>query len=229
MADTKKTNVQEVDEVQVLEKAKDFWSKFSKPIIYAGSAIILVAGGWLGYKNFIAAPKEKKANDAISRAQAYFAKDSLDLALNGDGANAGFLKVIKNYSGTNAANLAHYYTGAIYLRKEDFSNAIKHLKDFSTDATQVQSAAWRMLGDAYMSTGKKEEGVSFYLKAGKLNDKDEFTSSENLFLAAMAYESMGKLKEAGEVLKVIKQKYPKTEKGVAVDKYLARVGVILND
>jgi TolA-binding protein len=229
MADTKKTTVQEVDESKVIEKAKDFWSRFSKPIIYAGSAVILVAGGWLGYKNFIAAPKEKKANEAISRAQSYFAKDSLDLALNGDGANAGFLKVIKNYGGTDAANLAHYYAGAIYLRKEDFNNAIKYLKDFSTDATQVQSAAWRMLGDAYMSTGKKEEGVSYYLKAGKLNDKDEFTSSENLFRAAMAYESMGKLKEAGEVLQSIKQKYPKSEKGMAVDKYLARVGVIVNE
>ncbi|MFN4284684.1 MAG: tetratricopeptide repeat protein [Lacibacter sp.] len=225
MADTKKTAQTELDEAQVVQKAKDFWTRFSKPIIYAGSVVILLAGGWLGYKNFIVAPKNQKANEAISKAQEYFAQDSLNLALNGDGTHPGFLKIIKNFSGTDAANLAHYYAGSIYLRQGDFANAIKYLKEFSTDATQVQSAAWKMLGDAYMSTGKQAEGAKMYEKAGKLNEKDEFFSSENLFLAAMAYESMGKLKEAGELLLIIKQKYPRTEKGFVVDKYLARVGV----
>lgn len=229
MSETKKTVAQELEEVHVIKKAKDFWSRFSKPVIYAGTAVILIAGGWLGYKNFILGPKQKKASEAISRAQAYFAKDSLDLALNGDGANAGFLKVIKNYGGTDAAKLAHFYTGAIYLRKEDYNNAIKYLKDYSTGASQVQSAAWRMLGDAYMSTGKKEEGASYYEKAGKLNDKDELTSSENLFRAAMAYEVLGKTEKAAGLLKIIKEKYPKSEKGFIVDKYLARLGVINND
>jgi TolA-binding protein len=229
MSETKKTVAQELDEVHVIKKAKDFWGRFSKPVIYAGTAVILIAGGWLGYKNFILGPKQKKANEAISKAQAYFAKDSLDLALNGDGANAGFLKVIKNYSGTDAAKLAHFYAGAIYLRKEDYNNAIKYLKDYSTGASQVQSAAWRMLGDAYMSTGKKEEGASYFEKAGKLNEKDELTSSENLFRAAMAYEVLGKTEKAAGLLKIIKEKYPKSEKGFVVDKYLARLGVINND
>lgn len=229
MTETKKTVAQELDEVHVIKKAKDFWGRFSKPVIYAGTAVIFIAGGWLGYKNFILGPKQKKANEAISRAQAYFAKDSLDLALNGDGANAGFLKVIKNYSGTDAAKLAHYYAGAIYLRKEDFNNAIKYLKDYSTGASQVQSAAWRMLGDSYMSTGKKEEGASYFEKAGKLNEKDELTSSENLFRAAMAYEVLGKTEKAAGLLKIIKEKYPKSEKGFIVDKYLARLGVINNE
>ncbi|XVJ65418.1 MAG: tetratricopeptide repeat protein [Lacibacter sp.] len=229
MSETKKTTAQELNEVQAVKQAKDFWGKYSKPVTYIGGLIILVAGGWLAYKNFVVAPKAKKANEAISMAQLHFAKDSLDLALNGDAANAGFLKVIKNYSGTYAANLAHYYAGAIYLRKDDFKNAIKYLKDFSTDATQIQSAAWRMLGDALMGDGKKEEAASYYEKAGKLNDKDEVSSSENLFRAAMAYEAMGKNEKAADMLKIIKSKYPRTEKGFVVDRYLARLGVIINE
>lgn len=229
MSETKKTTAQELNDVQAIKKAKDFWGKYSKPVTYIGSAVILLAGGYLAYKYFVMAPKEKKANEAISRAQMYFAKDSLDLALNGDGAGAGFLKIMKNFSGTDAANLSHYYAGAIYLRKDDFKNAIKHLQDFSTSATQIQSAAWRMLGDALMSDGKKEQGASYYEKAGKLNAEDEASSSENLFRAALAYETLGKNEKAAELYKIIKEKYPKTEKGYVVDKYLARLGVIIND
>jgi TolA-binding protein len=229
MSETKKTTAQELNEVHAIKHAKDFWSKFSKPITYIGGAVILIAGGWLAYKYLVLNPKQSKGNEAISRAQMYFAKDSLDLALNGDGASAGFLKIIKNYSGTDAANLAHYYAGAIYLRKDDFKNAVKHLKEFSTDATQIQSAAWRMLGDALMSDGKKEEGASYFEKAGKLNDKDEVSSSENLFRAAMAYELIGKNEKAAELLKIIKEKYPKSEKGFVVDRYLSRLGVIINE
>ncbi len=229
MSETKKTTAQELNDVHAIKQAKDFWGKYSKPVTYVGGLVILVAGGWLAYKNFVLNPKQTKANEAISRAQMYFAKDSLDLALNGDGAGAGFLKIIKNYSGTDAANLSHYYAGAIYLRKDDFKNAIKHLEDFSTDATQIQSAAWRMLGDALMGDGKKEEGAAYYEKAGKLNADDEASSSENLFRAAQAYETIGKNDKAAELYKIIKEKYPKSEKGFVVEKYLARLGVIINE
>ena len=197
--------------------------------MYIGGLVILLAGGYLVYKNFFIGPKETKGAEAISRAQMYFAQDSLDLALNGDGSSAGFLKIIKTYSGTKAANLAHYYAGAIYLRKEDYNNAIKQLEDFSTDATQVQSAAWRMLGDAYMSTYKKEKGASYYEKAGTLNDKDEYTSSDNLYRAAMAYEVAGKKEKATELLKALKEKYPKSTAAAQAEKYLARLGVVGNE
>lgn len=229
MSEIKKTTAEELNEVHAIKKAKDFWGKFSKPITYIGGLVILLAGGYLVYKNFFSSPKELKATEAMTQAQAYFGNDSLDLALNGDGASMGFLKIIKTYSGTTAANLAHYYAGSIYLRKLDYKNAITQLEDFSTDATQIQSAAWRMLGDAYMNTDKKEKGAEYYEKAGKLNEKDEYTSSENLFRAAMAFEVAGKKEKAADLLKILKEKYPKTQTGGQADKYLARLGVVNND
>jgi tetratricopeptide (TPR) repeat protein len=229
MADMKKKKAGEVEEVQVLVNVQGFWERNSKKIISVSMLVILGIGGWLGYKNFIVEPNEKKAFEAMSRAQVYFGKDSLDLALNGDGANAGFLKIMKSYSGTKAANLAHYYAGSIYLHKNDFNNAVKYLKDFETSSNLIQSRAWKMMGDAYMSLGKKQEGIDYYLKAGKLNPKDEFTSSECLFLAGLAYETIGKNKEAGDAYLIIKEKYPKTMKGGQVDKYLARLGILTKD
>lgn len=222
MADSKKKSVEKIP-------ALDFWAKHSKKIINISVLIILAVACWYGYKKFVSEPNEKKALEAMSRAQSYFGKDSFNLALNGDGPNAGFLKIIKKYPGTEAANLAHLYTGIIYLHKDDFNNAIKYLKPYETSSTLYQSTAWKMMGHAYMSLGKKQDGINYYLKAGKLNPKDEYTSSECLFLAGLAYETIGKNKEAGETYLIIREKYPKTEKGAQIDKYLARLGIIKND
>ena len=221
-----KTNVPdpEIELNDVVERAKDFWTKFSKPISYIGTAVIILAVGYYAYKTMVLKPKEEKGNAEIAIAQDYFAMDSLDKALNGDGQHPGFLKVMDRYSGTDAANLSHYYAGAIYLRKQDFPNAIKQLEQFSSKATQVQSTAYRMLGDAYMDSGKKSDGAEYYKKAGTLNEKDAFTSSEDLFLAAMAYETLGKNTEAIDLYNTVKEKYPTTDKGMIVDKYLARLG-----
>jgi TolA-binding protein len=49
-------------------------------------------------------------------------------------------------------------------------------------------------------------------------------ASEYLFRAGLLLEMEGKNKEAIEVFKMLKEKFPRTEKGFSVDKYLARLG-----
>src|SRR6202044_3961621 len=110
--------------------------------------------------------------------------------------------------GTRAANLASFYAGSCYLKTGDFNNAIKYLKDFSTDAPQVQARAYGMLGDAYSELKKNNEAVEEYKKAGNLFAKDDIISPEYLFRAGYLYESMGKNQEAIEMYQEIKDKYP---------------------
>jgi TolA-binding protein len=171
-------------------------------------------------------PNNEKAAESLFRAQEYFGQDSLRLALNGDNINPGFLKIISRYDGTPSANLAHFYAGACYLRMGDFKNAVKHLEDFTTDSKQVQARAYCLLGDAYSEQGKKPEAASQYEKAGKHFEEDDYNSPEYLFRAGYLYESMNKNKEAIDMYKLIKEKYPRTERGLEIDKYLARLGVV---
>ena len=229
--------ITEVVETQtdVVGKAKDFWAKFSKPIIYVGSALILVIGGWLGYKNFVKEPNEAKAAEMIFPAetvfdkmtQAGFSKDSINLVLNGgNGIAAGVLKVANNYGGTAAGNRAHFIAGACYLNNKDFNNAIKHLKDFSTKATQVQAAAYILLGDAYSELKKNDDAMEYYKKAIGVNAKDEFMTPEALYKACLFAETTGKTKEAIEFFQRIKDEYPKSSHAAEMDKYLGRLGEI---
>ena len=231
----KQVTVEAVETNDVVVKAQDFWAKFSKPIIYVGSAVILLAGGWFAYKTFVKAPNEAKATDLIfpaeqvfdKMAQGGFNKDSVNLVLNGgNGVAAGVLKIASNYGGTAAGNRAHYIAGACYLHSGDFNNAIKHLKDFSTPATQIQAAAYSMLGDAYAELKNNDNAFDYYKKAIDVNPKDEFMTPEAIFKAGLFAESTGKTTEAIAFYKRIKEEYPKNGHANEVDKYLARLGVI---
>jgi TolA-binding protein len=228
------TEVAEVTN-DVVGKAKDFWSKFSKPIIYVGSALILVIGGWLAYKNFIKEPNEAKAAEMIFPAetvfdkmtQAGFTKDSINLVLNGgNGIASGVLKVANTYGGTAAGNRAHFIAGACYLNSKDYNNAIKHLKDFSTKATQVQAAAYSLLGDAYSELKKNDDAMEYYKKAIGVNAKDEFMTPEALYKAGLFAETTGKTKEAIDFFTRIKDEYPKSSHAAEMDKYLGRLGEV---
>lgn len=217
---------QQTESDLVIERAKDFWSKYGRMIMIVCGAVIVLGGGYLAYKYLIKGPKEQKATDAMFRAEEYFAKDSVKLALNGDGQYPGFEKIISQYSGTEAANLAKYYAGAAYLKTGNDAKAAKYLSDFSTDAKQIQARAYKLLGDAYAGLGKNADALSSYKKAGHEFKEDDVNSSEYLFMAAyFADRIMNDKKEAIDIFKELKKNYPNTQYGYEADKYLAQAGV----
>jgi tetratricopeptide (TPR) repeat protein len=205
---------------------ENFWIKNQKNIIYGLSAIILVVAGYFLYQSYFQAPKEQKAAEAMWKAEEYFRMDSSRLALNGDGPNQGFLKIISNHSGTKAANLAKFYAGASYLKVGDFNNAIKYLNDFKTDDKLIGVRATGLLGDAYAELGKKKEAIDTYRQAGTMFPDDNSNSPEYLFRAGLLYQEMGQNKEAIDMFKLIKDKYASSQRGAEIDKYLARLGSV---
>jgi len=225
MAETKQVLERNHDQA-VVDRAKDFWGRYGKAVLIASAAVILICGGYLAYKYLIKAPKEEKAVEAMFKAEEYYRADSLRIALNGDGLNAGFLKIIKTYGGTKAGNLAKFYAGDVYLKMGDFNNAVKYLKDFDTDAKQIQARAYKLLADAYAEQGKNADALSNYKKAAHHFEKDDANSSEYLFMAAYFADRVMKNKdEAIDLFKELKEKYARTEKGFEAEKFLAQLGI----
>jgi tetratricopeptide (TPR) repeat protein len=214
------TGIENVE--SALTRAEQFIEDNQKIITIVFIVIVVVVGGFFGFKKFYLAPQEKEAQEQMFRAEQYFEQDSFKLALNGDGNNFGFIKIIDEYGLTKSANLSHYYAGISYLNIGKFNEAIEQLKKFDGDDNIVSSVALGATGDAYIELGKKDEAVKYYLKAAKNNDND-FSSPIYLMKAGNVYQNKGEFKEALEVYNTIKEKYPKSYEGRQIDKYITFV------
>jgi predicted negative regulator of RcsB-dependent stress response len=214
------------EEKNPVAELRTMWERYGKQASYVLIAIIVLVGGYVGYRKWVAEPNEKQAVSAMFRAEQYYRMDSARLALNGDNINYGFLKVISRYGGTKAANLATFYAGSCYMKLGDFNNAVKYLKDFSTSVQILQERDYGLLADAYSELNRKEEAAEQYKKAGTYFEKDQLFSPEYLFRSGYLYESMGKTQDAIAMYKLIKDKYPQSQRGLEIDKYLARLGAL---
>lgn len=226
MADKKTGQDTDNSSEVVIAKAKDFWTRYNKPIMIVCTVIILAIGGFYIYKTFFKNPREEKASEAMFKAQQYYGIDSVNLALNGDGVNDGFLRVISKYGGTDAAKLANFYVGSCYIKLNQNDKAITYLKKVSTSSKPLQARTYKLLGDAYGDLGKFNDAMDYYKKAAHYFEKDEPASSEALFMAAyMADRVMKNSKEAIELYKELKQKFPNSNYAKDAENYLAQLGV----
>jgi len=226
MSDKRTEHVEKKDAINQLDA---FWRKNQKIITIALVVLVLIVGGWWLYTNYVVKPKEEKAEAAIFKAEEYFRMDSLQKALNGDGVDKGFLYVIKNYGGTQSAELANFYAGVSYLRLNDYDNAIKYLKDYDTDSKLIQARAWGCLADAYSMKNEKSKAIDLYKKAGRHFEDENVNSPEYLFRAAQLLEIENKPDEAVDLYKEIKEKFPSSEKGSQADRYINRLKVQKNE
>ncbi|MBL7702182.1 MAG: tetratricopeptide repeat protein [Ferruginibacter sp.] len=238
MAD-KQVKVEQNDADAVVAKAKGFWAAYGKKIMIAGSVVIVLLAGFIGYKKFISEPKEREAGDLIFPAEKLFGlvagsstynKDTVNMILNGDKPNGvtGLLSIASKYGGTKSGNRAEYMIGACYLQLKQFDKAIKHLKEFDANgASQVQSKTYLLLGHAYAEQKKTDDALDYYKKAGSINGLDEGMATEAIYMAARYADALGKTKDAIELFQQLKDEYPASQRvgSGEVDKYLASLGI----
>ncbi|MBU0764645.1 MAG: tetratricopeptide repeat protein [Bacteroidetes bacterium] len=212
-----------------LSKSEQFIEKNQKTLSIILLVILIVVGIYLAVKKFHYEPMEEEAQQQVFAAIQYFEKDSIELALHGDGNYIGFLEIIEDYSSTAAGNTANYYTGLCFLKSGQFEEAIDYLSSFSTDDKLVGSMALAAIGDAYAEMGSYEEALGYYLEAAKIN-ANNFTSPVILMKAGLLYEEQGRYNEALDVYETIKKEYPKSAEGnrSVIDRYIERAKLKAN-
>ncbi len=193
-------------------------------LIIVGVLVVIVGLFYLGrmYLN-------KKSNEAQSQmymAERWLEMDSLKLALNGDGNYLGFVDIAKNYKLTKAGNLARYSAGVCYLHLGQFQDAIDYLSKYKKEDKEIGSLATGAIGDAYVELGDVEKGISKYIEAADYA-RNSFNTPVFLMKAGELYELQQKYSQALALYERIKNEYPESTEGTSIDKYIARVKLLI--
>lgn len=206
---------------QQLSKTEQYLEKNKKVVLITlGTIAVLVSGFFLG--RYYINNQNTQAQVDMFQAVYYFESDSLDLALNGDGNNYGFLDIIDNYSFTKAANLAHFYAGATYLKEGAYEEAIDHLEEFEGDDIVVQARAYALIGDAYMELNDFTAASEYYERAAAYKP-NEYLSPMYLVKAAHAYERLMDYESASDCYETIINEYPESSEYQDARKHKARL------
>ncbi|HEY3430240.1 MAG TPA: tetratricopeptide repeat protein [Cyclobacteriaceae bacterium] len=205
----KEENKSVIENQEVLqEKVMGFehWLETHPKTIFSIVGILLLAvAGYFGF-NYFKNSQDAEAQKQMFQAVYYFESDSLNLALNGDGNNLGFIDIIDEFKYSNAANLAHFYAGVCYLKQGNYDAAILYLSDYSGNDLLVQPRAYSLIGDAYMELQKYEDAVKYYDKAANYQP-NKFYSPAYLMKAALAYEKLNQNDKAKEAYEKIITEY----------------------
>lgn len=215
---------------QTASKSEKWIEKNSKMLFSALIVFAVLVMAYLGYKKYIAEPKEIEAADELAYPKSYFdqaqnatiAVDSLyNLALNGANGKYGLLDIIDNYGNTDAGNLAKYMAGISYLRMNDYKNAIEYLNDFSTDDELLGALAKGNIGDAFEQINQPKDALEYYIKAANFKSNG-FTSPLYLFKAGNVAMDLGDFKKAEELFTRIKKEYSKSDEALEINAYIER-------
>lgn len=206
-------------------KAEDWIVKNQKIILSLVGGIAFLVIGYLLYDKYVVEPKENEAADEMFVAQDNFKKaveggknpDSLyNLALNGAEGKFGFIKIIDQFSGTDAANLAHYYAGICYLNLGKNTEAIEYLDKFNSEDMFLSALAKGAIGDAFAQKNQMKEALEYYEKAARMNEND-ITTPRFLLKAGQTAYTLGKKDVAKTYFTEIKEKYDLSQEARNID------------
>ena len=204
-------------------RTEAFLQKNGKLLLSLLAVIVVVVGGYFGYKYLYVAHRAEKAGAMMFVAEQQFQIDSFALALNGDGNNAGFLDVIERYGSTPQGNIANHYAGICYLKLGELDNALKYLGRYEavdgapSSIINAQNAG--LQGDILVQKGEYEKAIAKYNKAIEEGD-NSFSAPYYLKKVGLVYGKLGKNAEAVKAFQRIVDEYPSSMEARDVEKYI---------
>lgn len=214
-----KDELQQVNEA--LSRSEQFIEKNQKNLLIALAVIVVVVGGVLFFRHGYLVPREKAAQEMIYVGEQYFAMDSFQLALNGDGAEyIGFEGIIDDYSVTKTAKLAAAYAGLCYKNMGDFKKAADYLNRSNASDIMVSPAITGAVGDCYVEMGDLNKAINYFEQAAEADN--ELLAPIYMMKAGRAYEALEKWGKAVKIYEQLKKRYPLSQEGQDIDRYIER-------
>jgi tetratricopeptide (TPR) repeat protein len=204
-------------------KVLSFFNKYQNLIYGIIIGILVLVLAILAFNRFYLQKKNAEASAQIVQPiQWYMQGDtaSLNMALEGDGENDGFLDIASSYKLTKTANTANYYAGLTYLKLGKKDEAMDYLKKFKQKEDVLWYACQATIGDLYDEQGDESNAISYYEKAVK--GKDPFFTPIALFKLGQMYERKGDWKKALDSYETIEKDFYTEYNKMSVAQYVER-------
>ncbi len=183
---------QEAEKENFVTKVLAFFNKYQNIIYGIIIGVLVVACAIIAFNRFYIQKKNAEASAQIVRPISLFMlgdTTSLNLALEGDDENDGFLSIASGYKLTRTANTANYYAGLTYLKLGQKDEAMSYLKKFKKKEDVLWYGCQMTIGDLYDDEGDEANAMKYYKKAAQ---------SEDPLYAPVALFKMGQMYERNE-------------------------------
>lgn len=180
-------------------------------VIALGVVILLmIAGGVLYFLH--QQQLEEEANELLPQAEQHFEQGDYEAALYGDPEEGtiGYVELIRDYSGTTAANMASYYAAVSYMELGDNEQALEYIQRFDPPEGIMGVGPLAMHGVILSNLERYEEAAEKFIKAAEW-DINEATTPQNLLRAAEAYIENDRFGEAERLVSRILNEFEDSE------------------
>lgn len=202
-----------------------FFVKNRNMIIIAVIAIVGI-GGYMLWQSNKGDSENQEALGEMAMAEVMYQADSTAQSINENVRFVGFQSIIDQYGGTDAANLARYYSGTGNLKMGQVDAGLSYLEDFETDDNFLSAAALAAKAYAFEQKIDFASAAEAYQKAAVTPEENNFSTPMYLMDAARNFESAGNSAKALEVYQRIRKDFPRYQsvQDQTVDKYIYKLG-----
>lgn len=222
----KKLTKEELEQDPLLQsyaKVQETYFKHKNTIIGTGIAVILAIGLSIGYY-YYSQSQENRAQQLIGMAETYFMNGDYQSALTGseEDFTVGFEQIINNYSGTKAANLAHYYAAVSEYKLGNTQQALDYMNSFEVPDGIMGVAPLSFKAVLLTETGNHEGAAEAYVQAAEL-DMNDATTPYNYLEAANAYYDAGNNEQARDYAQKILDDYANSPQAPEAQRLMGRL------
>jgi tetratricopeptide (TPR) repeat protein len=187
--------------------------------------VLILAAAYILADRFYFQPKIEKGSVLIRVPITHYLQGvqsndttQLQIALEGDDENEGFLDLISAYKLTKVANTAKYFAGMTYLTMGQKEEALDYLLKFKHKEDTYWYLCQMTIGDLYDDEGNISKAISYYQKAAKGNH--EFYTPIALFKLGQMYERENNWGKAYQAYNQVKTDYFNQYQSIGIDRFL---------
>jgi tetratricopeptide (TPR) repeat protein len=222
----KKMTEEELEQDPLLNsyaRIQNFYVENKNVIIGSAVVVLLVIASAIGY-HYYQESQNKKAQQLMGMAENYYLQGQYDLALNGSDEDftIGFKQILDNYSGTQAANLAHYYASVSEYNLGNSKQALNYINDYGIPDGILGVAPLSFKGVLLTDLNNPEAAAEAYVQAAEW-DENTSTTPYNYLEAANAFNDAGNKEQAGKYAQLVVDDYPNSSQLQEAEKLLGRL------